>query len=297
MPDLSLRLNKDMLVFGGSCDRALAAQGVDVEQERELLHLIEPETISDIMRLEALAGAQCLVTSTSGIAKARLTHVDLEDQSHEIAQIALSLTRAFKPQHILAEIGSTGLPIDPSSKTSMNQSRLQYVQAARDFGMDGFDAFFLNGMTSVNDMMCALMGIRGICDVPIIASMMIDREGNVVGRRQSLEEAASVMAEYEASVVGIETSADLETCAEFVDRIKAVTNAPLLVQLKVPCVNPKQMNATSDSPYYQPELMMHAANKLREQGVQFLRATGQAVPAYTGALVAATEGLDVVAER
>ena len=38
--------------------------------------------------------------------------------------------------------------------------------------------------------------------------------------------------------------------------------------------------------------MMEAAQQLRAAGAQFLRATGQATPAYAGALLAATEGLD-----
>ena len=39
--------------------------------------------------------------------------------------------------------------------------------------------------------------------------------------------------------------------------------------------------------------MEGAAVKLYAAGVQFLRATGQATPAYTGALVATVSGLDV----
>ena len=38
--------------------------------------------------------------------------------------------------------------------------------------------------------------------------------------------------------------------------------------------------------------MMEAAQHLRAAGAQFLRAIGQATPAYAGALVAATDGLD-----
>ena len=37
--------------------------------------------------------------------------------------------------------------------------------------------------------------------------------------------------------------------------------------------------------------------RLRASGVQFLRATGAATPAYTGALAATTAGLDVAACR
>ena len=41
------------------------------------------------------------------------------------------------------------------------------------------------------------------------------------------------------------------------------------------------------------DTMEMAAARLREAGVQFLRATGAATPAFTGALAAAVSGLDV----
>ena len=42
-----------------------------------------------------------------------------------------------------------------------------------------------------------------------------------------------------------------------------------------------------------PDTMMPAALELRAAGVQFLRAAGQATPAYTGVLAATVAGLDV----
>ena len=45
------------------------------------------------------------------------------------------------------------------------------------------------------------------------------------------------------------------------------------------------------------DAVVDAAVRLRASGVQFLRATGAATPAYTGALAATTAGLDVAACR
>ena len=60
--------------------------------------------------------------------------------------------------------------------------------------------------------------------------------------------------------------------------------------------DPKQQGPTTENPYYAPDTMMAAAVDLRAAGVQFLRAAGDATPAYTGVLAAATAGLDVVVE-
>ena len=66
----------------------------------------------------------------------------------------------------------------------------------------------------------------------------------------------------------------------------------MLAQLDVVEHNPRQRQATPENPYHRPDVMMEASQQLRAAGAQFLRATGQATPAYASALVAATEGLD-----
>ena len=60
---------------------------------------------------------------------------------------------------------------------------------------------------------------------------------------------------------------------------------------------PRQFDATEENPYYRPETMIDAALHLRAAGAQFLRATGNATPAYTGALAAAVMGADVAPAR
>ena len=293
MPDIELRFNRDMLVLSAPIDEALARQGVDVGRDREFLSLIEPEAVRDAYRLESIAGAQCLVTNTAGITAARLAHINMEDRALDLAEASLTVLRSLRPQHILAEIGPTMLPIDASSATSLNQNRDQYADAARAFG-DGIDAIFLNGMVSLTDMQCALMGVRKVCDRPVFASVDVDAEGNLVGRNQTIEEAAALMDEYGADVVGFSTAAPLEAAVEAAKRMRTACERPLLVQLVVGENNPKQGIATDENPYYCADAMVGAATQLRGAGAQFLRAVGAAVPSYTGALVAASAGFDVI---
>ena len=294
MPDIGLRLNKDMLVLSAPIDTTLARQGVDVDRDRELLSLIEPEAVHAAYRLEMITGAQCLVTNTTKITKARLTHVNMDDRAGEIAAAALAVTRSLKPQHILAEIGSTGLPLDASSAFSLKQNRDQYAEAACAFGEEGFDAYFLNGMTHAADMQCALMGIRKQSDKLVFASVTLDAQGRLKGSIPDIAEAAAMMAEYGADVVGFESAAPLCQVLETAQKLRQAVHVPLLVQLAVGKNNPKQQRETAENPYFCPDTMIGAATQLRAAGVQFLRASGNATASYTGALVAASDGFDVV---
>ena len=117
MPDIALRFHKDMLVLSSPVAVVLARQGFDVEHDLEFANLVEPEAVRDALRLNKMAGAQCLVANTEGIAPARLAHRGMEDRAAEIVRTGLSLARELKPQHVLVEIGPCGLPLDAASKS------------------------------------------------------------------------------------------------------------------------------------------------------------------------------------
>ena len=72
MPDIALRFHKDMLVLSSPASSALDRLGVDVVRDLELTTLLEPDTLEDIYKLEAMAGAQCFVANTASFTPARL---------------------------------------------------------------------------------------------------------------------------------------------------------------------------------------------------------------------------------
>lgn len=294
MPDISLRFHKDMLVLSAPVSAALARQGVNVDCDLEYINLVEPEAVRDALRLESLAGAQCLVTSSEGIAPARLAHQGMEERMAELADATLGTVQTLKPQHSLVEIGPCGLPLDGSSAASLNESRDQYVRVARAFSGKTFDAFFLNGFRYPADIKCALMGLSQVSDAPIFVSVDVDAEGLLADGHTSLEEAVALMVEFGASVVGFSTGAPLDAVCGLAKRACVTSELPALVQLRVASHAPRQGAPTEENPYYCPDIMVEAATRLRGSGVQFLRALGQATPAYTGALVAASDGFDVI---
>ena len=290
MPDIGLRFHKDMLVLSSPIDEVLKRQGVDIAQDKEFINLVEPDAIRDIYRLEEVAGAQCLITNTAGITRACLAHSNMEDRDFEIATASLSILKSLKPQHIFAEIGPCGLPLDASSAASLKQNKSQYERAVEVFGENGYDAFFLNGMKNPVDMKCALMGVRAQSDMPLIASIDADH----FTENEELCDVFAMMEQYGAQVLGFSSAAPLDEVCERAQLCRQKSDLPLLVQLKVPHINPKQSAVLQNLPYFHADTMVEAATRLRGVGIQFLRAEGAATPAYTAALVAASAGFDVV---
>ena len=300
--DIKLRFHKDMLVLSAPLDYVLARQGVSMPNDYEFISLLEPEMAQDALRLEALAGAQCLVTATEGICPARLAHMRMEQSASDIAAAAIASAQAHSPQHIICEIGPCELPLDPSSKVSLKQSQDQYEAAARACGTEAFDAILLNGMRGVADMRCAIQGVRKVYDGPLFASFDRDELDNL-----PLEEALAAMlgepgadADAQADVIGFRSAAAPDVLCDTVRAMASLTDVPILAQISVKAPTDAEKKRASlggpieGNPYPLPDALADAALALRKAGAQFLRACGEATPAYTGALCMATMGCDCI---
>lgn len=294
MSDIALRFNYDMLVLSEPMDRELQVQGFTDEADRAYVVLCEPELIEESFRFEQIIATPCFVTPTEDITNARLAHARFEGQAHDMALHAYEAAARFSPQHIIAAVAPTGLPLDEWSAPSLKQSKLQYHDAVRALMEFPFDALFFSGFQNPIDAQCALMGARSIYDGPIMLSFSLTSDATLPGSRHDLGAAVSRADEYGADVIGIRSAAAIDELEETIDLLKARTDKPLLVELVVGRHDERQFAPTSENPYPIPDTMVDAALKLRAWGVQFLRAVGDATPSYTGALVAATSGLDVV---
>ena len=295
MADIQMRFHRDMLVMSSSVAAALERQGVDANRDLEFMNLIEPDTVRDILRMEVAAGAPVLVLGTRNMTPAQLAQRNMEDRAFELSVAALTVAASLRPQHVLVEIAPCGLPLDISSKASLMEHKNQYVETARVLEKSQFDAYFLNDFHDMVALKCALMGLRQVSDRPVFASVNVDAQGGM--RRGTLQESAAMMEEYGASVMGFCTKAGLDDACALTRVAAGATYLPLMVQLDVAERNPKQGIATPENPYYCADTMVEAAPRLRAEGAQFLRAVGDASPAYTGALAATMFGFDVIPVR
>ena len=290
MADIALRFHKDMLVLSAPVEAALARLGVDTTADLEFTLLFEPDTMEQPYRMESLAGAQCLVAPTARLTPARLARVRMEDQAEALARTALAVLAPFRPQHVLVELAPCGLPLDPSAKASLVEHRDQYARAARLFDGAVFDGFLLSGFADCTSLKCALMGIAKVSDAPVAACVRVDGDGMLEGGRgETLEEAARVAEELGAAVVGFETAAGPDAAAGLVRRACAATSLPLPVLAA--------LEVRPEGPYAHADRLADAAMALRAAGAQFLRATGQATAACTGAIPAPTSSAATTMER
>ena len=292
MSDIQFRFNKDMLVMSTSFDCLFKEQGFCTEEDRLYVALCEPELIEESFRLEHMIGTPCFVTATEGMTRARLAHANFENSASDMARIAYESASRFSPEHIFATIGPSGLPLDSSSAASLKQSRKQYQDATQELSAYPFDAIYFSSFARYDDALCALMGARAVYDGVVMLSFNLD-ENSQLQCGTPLDKAVTMADEYGADVIGFSSSLDLKACSSVFDTLKRNTSKPLLCEIEINQKNPRQLYPTNENPYPNPDTMVDAAFYLHDQGVQFIRASKNATLSYTGALVAATMGLDV----
>lgn len=293
MADIDLRFHKDMLVLSSPVRHELATLGIDSERDLDYTATFEPEPLRDALRMNMLGGVPVLVAPLEGLTPARLAHQSNEEHASALASQVVAIAKKLKPQHLLLEIGPCGLPLDPDSKASLNENKDQYARAARACEGLEFDAFFLNGFENATDLTCALMGVKQVSDALIVAALTVDEEGRALKGGASLEEAVAMMGEYGASVVGFATKAGPLAVVDLAKRAVSATDRPVLVELIVGPREDHLLSPNPENPYSNPDALVTVASQLRNAGVQFLRAEGEATPSYAASLVVAVDGLDV----
>lgn len=292
MPDIALRFNKDMLVLSTSIDYQLQAQGFTAPGDREYVALCEPELVEECYKLEVVMDTPVYVTATEGITRARLAYSRFEGQAQDMAQAAWEAAQPYHPQHLLAAVGPTGLPLDPSMASSLKQSKKQYQDAVLTLMQHPFDGIYFSAFSNLTDAQCALMGARSVFDGPIFM-MLAPSDDGALEDGESLADGVALCDEYGASVIGVSTAAPAIKVACFARVMAQATNKPLAVELLIKEVNPRQFDPTEENPYPRADTLLPLGCALQQEGVQFLRAAGNATPAYTGALIAAVMGSDV----
>ncbi len=290
MADIQLRFNKDMLVLSTPFTGVLESFGYD-EADRDYAILCESEVVEESFKFEAMANTPVFVLPTETITNARLMHSRFEGRAGLMAENCYEAAVKFKPQHILAAIEPTGLPLDESSKSSMKQSFGQYQAAVRELSAYPIDGIMFSGFDNGFDAQCALMGARSVYDGPIFITFRLDDAGMLQSGSHSLKDAALLAADSGADALGVVSGRDLEALCSIADSLAALER-PLLFEIEVSRVDKRQAFPSSDNPYARTDFLVDAALELRKHGVQFFRAGGSATPAYTGSLVAILAGLD-----
>jgi len=155
MPDLELRLNKDVLTVAPLITWQLLDLGREEAECLEYLNLLDEELIRETHRRFRLAGANCSPTNTLKANRMALQQYGLEEALLDINQKGVKLAREAGFEHVLATVW-----------LAETDALLEQVAALL---TEAPDALWLVGEAEAEELNAAIDSIKNQTSLPIIA--------------------------------------------------------------------------------------------------------------------------------
>ena len=269
MPDFREALDRGKIVlFDGAMGTEIYRRGVFINQCYDDLCRTEPETIREIHEAYRRAGAQALETNTFGANRFQLQSYGLEDEVAEINRAAARLARevAGEELFVAGSIGPLGVRLEPYGPTSREEARAAFRGQAEALAEGGVDLFLLETFSDLAELREAVEGCREAADLPVVAQMTIQPDGETsYGDRP-----ADIAREVESlgvDAVGLNCSVGPALLVEAVREMAGVTSLPVSA---IPNAGlPKEVQGRKIY-LASPEYMASYARKLVEAGARIL---------------------------
>jgi homocysteine S-methyltransferase len=230
-PSFLAELDRRVLVCDGAMGTMLYARGIFLNRSFDELNITQPDLVEEVHQTYVRSGADVIETNTFGANRVKLSHFGLADQTHAVnVQGARLARRAARDQAWVAgAIGPLGVRIEPWGKTGVDEAQEYFAEQARALVEGGVDLFVLETFRDVNEIGAAIRGVRSVCDLPIVAQMTTEEDGNT--RDGAAPEAfVPELERWGADVVGLNCSVGPAAMLETIERLARVATVKLSAQ-------------------------------------------------------------------
>jgi methionine synthase I (cobalamin-dependent)/5,10-methylenetetrahydrofolate reductase len=224
-------LNARVLVCDGAMGTMLYARGVFINRSFDALNLSQPDLVGDVHREYIRAGADVVETNTFGANRVKLAAFGLADQLHEINATGARIARqaARDRAFVAGAIGPLGIRIEPWGKTGVDEAEAWFREQAAALAEGGVDLFILETFRDVNEICAALAAVRSVSQLPVVAQMTTEEDGNSLDGTPP-EEFAPALERCGATVIGVNCSVGPAPMLETVERLGRATGRALAAQ-------------------------------------------------------------------
>jgi homocysteine S-methyltransferase len=229
-------LAERVLVCDGAMGTMLYGKGVFINRCFESLTSTDPEMVRDVHRQYLRAGADVIETNTFGANRMKLRAFGLGNRVAELNEAAACLARAVRDTanggataYVAGAIGPLGVRVEPWGRTGVDEAEALFREQAEALAAGGVDLFMLETFRDLNEIGAAIAAIRAVSDLPIVAQMTTEEDGNSLDGIPP-EQFAPVLVERGADVVGLNCSVGPAPMLETIERMAGVVSVPLAAQ-------------------------------------------------------------------
>jgi methionine synthase I (cobalamin-dependent)/5,10-methylenetetrahydrofolate reductase len=214
------------------CDGGLGTEfykrGIYINRCFDELNLSEPEMVKDIHREYVKAGAGLIETNTFGGNRVKLSQHGFEAVVFEIncrgARLAKEI--AAGKAYVAGSMGPLGIRIEPWGRMAREEAREIFKEQARALLEGGVDLFVLETFPELSLLEQAVLGVREVSDLPIIAEVTIVEDGSTPFGTP-VEMYTEKMSSWDVEVIGLNCSVGPEAMLEAIELVAKLTDKPL----------------------------------------------------------------------
>ncbi len=224
-------INDRVLVCDGAMGTVLYSKGVFVNRCFESLNLTQPDLVAEVHLGYVRAGADVIETNTFGANRVKLASFGLADKvaSVNVAGAHVARHAGREQAWVAGAIGPLGIRIEPWGKTGVDEAEEYFREQVQALLEGQVDLFVLETFRDLNEIGAAIAAIRSLCDLPIVAQMTIEEQGDTLDGTPP-EKFGADLVRRGAHVVGVNCSVGPAAMLETVERLAATTDAPLSAQ-------------------------------------------------------------------
>src|SRR3954451_6983791 len=224
-------LAERVLVCDGAMGTMLYSRGVFINKSFDAMNLTQAELVQSVHDEYVSAGADILETNTFGANRVKLGSFGLGDKLRDInaAGVALARKAARGQAYVAGSIGPVGMRIEPWGKTGVDEAREFFREQAQALADADVDLFILETFRDLNEMCAAIDAVRLVSDLPIVAQMTTEEDGNSLDGTPP-ERFAPELEKHGATIIGVNCAVGPAPMLETIERMETVTRLRLSAQ-------------------------------------------------------------------
>jgi len=232
MKDFRELLESDSIyVFDGAVGTRLYDKGIYINRSYDELNLTSPDLVREVHEEYLKAGADIIETNSFGATRHKLQPYGLEGKIREINVAAATIAREAvgEKAYVAGAIGPLGIRIEPFGPTSFDEAKDLYKEQVEGLLEGGVDLFILETFSELSVIEQAIRAVRELSDLPIVAQMTIQMDGNTsFGTTPEIFTAR--LDELGADVIGLNCGMGPNHVLTALEKMRQVTDKALSAQ-------------------------------------------------------------------
>lgn len=279
------------IILDGAMGTGLMKAGMPVDACTEEWALAHPEAVIDIQRAYVEAGAQIVYAPTFGANRIKLKEYGLENRIEEFNKelVAVSKKAVDGKALVAGDMTMTGQIPYPVGDVPFETFVEVYKEQARYLVEAEVDLIVVETMMSMQECRAAVLAIREVCDLPIMATLTYNEDGRTLYGTPP-EVAINVLQSLGVDAVGVNCSTGPEGMVPIVEKMAEYATVPLIAK---PNAGLPELEGMETVYRMTPEEFARTGKKLIDAGASLVGGCCGTTPAHVKALAEEVKGMEV----